>query len=130
MEGSRLILKRHVPRGRQRLAVMIALGGLIALVVMFLQFKMTLSAQSLANVSRDVSGMSADLTNTLSQGAEKAAPAIPATPTEENIAELKVLLQQAMKNSQTPPAAASTAGTELPQTPSLPPSEPVTPPTP
>jgi len=109
---------------------MIALGGLIALVVMFLQFKMTLSAQSLANVSRDVSGMSADLTNTLSQGAEKAAPAIPATPTEENIAELKVLLQQAMKNSQTPPAAASTAGTELPQTPSLPPSEPVTPPTP
>ena len=64
MEGSRLILKRHVPRGRQKLAVLIGIGTLVSLVILVLQLKMTLSASALENVHDDVANMRADFDET------------------------------------------------------------------
>ncbi len=114
MEGKRLILKRHVPRGRQRLAVLIALGGIIALVVLLLQFKMTLSAQSLANVSKDVNGMRSDFSDTISDSVTTVTPDADQVKRQEDIAAFKALLETALEKKDVEPAPTTPATTPTP----------------
>lgn len=68
MEGSRLIIKRRrIPRGQQRIALLVGLGGLAAFMVMVAQFRMTLSNRTLAAVQDDVSRMHEEYTEPLKE---------------------------------------------------------------
>jgi hypothetical protein len=135
MEGSRLTLKRHVPRGRQKLAVLIGLGGVVALIALVLQMKMTLSASALSAASQDAANMKADFNSTVSDAAEQVTPSADEARAAD-IAAFKNLLEAALKASDTAEAPADgqpTAETS-PNTPvtaeTTPSTTPTTPPTP
>lgn len=95
MEGHRLIIKRKIPKGREKLVVVFVGALAIAGLVMLGQLKTTLSARALTSVQGDVINMRTQFGETADavQGQEPAA-AKP-TPADESVEKFKKLIQDA-----------------------------------
>jgi hypothetical protein len=97
MEGSKLILKRKIPRGRQQIvAIFVGAFAVIALVAIA-QMKTTLSAQALASVREDFGNMKTqfgDSTSavTAANGSTEVSTPTP-TPADTAVEKFKKLLQ-------------------------------------
>ncbi len=101
MEGQRLIIKRRIPRGRERLALVFAGGLAVIGLIGLAQLKATLSARSLVAVKSDLTNMRAQFGSVtsgsaaiLTPTADAAAPAA-VTPSSQDTAveKFKQLLQ-------------------------------------
>jgi len=57
MEGHRLIIKRKIPRGRERLVAVFVGGLAVTGLIMLGQLKTTLSARALVSVKSDLTNM-------------------------------------------------------------------------
>jgi signal transduction histidine kinase len=112
MEGSRLILKRKASTEKKKrlLFLSLFLGLSVAFVVMVLQLKTTLSAQTLSSVKKDVEKMRSDFTaNSESVMGESTEEPSPIT---ESLSKLKSAFEEAVKAD-----AAASAEATAPQNP-------------
>lgn len=94
MEGNRLILKRKIPRGRQRLVAIFAGAFAVAGLVIIAQMKATLSAHSLEAVRADLTNMRAQVAEQQQIAPLATAPAAPvASSPDIAVDKFKKLLQ-------------------------------------
>jgi hypothetical protein len=110
MEGSRLILKRKIPRGRERLVAIFAGAFVIAGLVMVAQLKTTLSARALGAVRSDLTDMRVQFGEDVNAATEKAdtetptestpAPSAEPTGADKAVEKFKQLLQDSSANPQ------------------------------
>ncbi|MFA5946438.1 MAG: hypothetical protein WC813_00240 [Patescibacteria group bacterium] len=97
MEGSKLILKRKIPRGRQQIAAIFVGAFAVIALIAIAQMKTTLSAHALASVKEDFASMKTQFGETaaaptpMSGSTEASTPT--ATPADTAVEKFKKLLQ-------------------------------------
>lgn len=96
MEGHKLILKRKIPKGRQKLAAIFIGAFAVVALISLAQLKTTLSANALASVREDFGVMQGQMKTQADAASELVKPeeqvALP-TPEEEAVEKFKKLIQ-------------------------------------
>ncbi|MFA5945958.1 MAG: hypothetical protein WC802_03565 [Patescibacteria group bacterium] len=94
MEGHRLIIKRKIPRGRERLVAVFVGGLAITGLIMLGQLKTTLSARALVSVKSDLTNMRTQFDSPLLASPQVGGVATQ-TPADTSVDKLKKLIQDA-----------------------------------